>query len=78
MFTKFKALEKKEEGLRKMKDILREIKKLQPLFNERVSGRSLEFVKKIQLSHCFWNTSENYISNRQKPDYCDIVIEEEF
>ena len=77
LFSKFKALEK-EGKVQEMKDILREIKKTQPLFNERVDGRSLEFIKKIQLSHCFWENSEKYRFNRQRPDYCDIVIEEEF
>ena len=78
LFSKFKALEKEEGGKQRMKDILRELKRSQPLFNEKVNGRSLESIKKIMLSHCFWETSKKYISNRQQPDYCDIVIEEKF
>ena len=60
------------------KNILKEIKKSQPLYSAKINRKSLEFIKKIRLSHCFWETSENYIFNRQQPDYCDIVIEKEF
>ncbi|MCZ0933174.1 MAG: hypothetical protein OXJ52_08490 [Oligoflexia bacterium] len=77
LFSKFKALEKEEEK-GKMKDILREVKQSQHLFNKRAGGRSLEFIKKIQLAHCFWKKSESYISRPSQPDDCDIVIEEEF
>lgn len=77
LFSKLQSLEKdKENGEQKIKTILRKIQKTQFAFNRGI--HSLEFIKKITLSHCFWKTSESYILRSDQPDYCDILAEESF
>ena len=77
LFTKFRSLEKdKAGGKQKMGAILRKIKESQFTFNKGLY--SLEFIKKIKLAHCFWDTAENYILRPYQPDYCETLVEEDF
>jgi len=76
LFSKIKALEKEKDFKEKVKVLIRKIKENQNHFN--TGFYTLEFVKKMSLENCFWETSKIYVSKPYEPDYCTTVVEENF
>ena len=78
LFFHLKSLEKKEDGKKKIEEILLKIQKSQALFSPLGKFHNFNDIKKMSLEHCFWRTTKNYLSQPDKPDYCKAWIEQDF
>lgn len=73
LFSHLKSLEKKQ-----IEEILLKIQKTQTLFSPLGKFHNFNDIKKMSLEQCFWRTTKNYLSQPDKPDYCEAWIEQDF